>query len=369
MRLTSKLLGWLGRAFSLDPDAYLGLRIQGAGSMRWTVANGILTTTITGSSSAPLYIDLSQHTVRSLAAYVSIQPGYSVPFVASPDLSGDSALRLLEGTGDQGESNGDHLYVYTSPLYAHMDAVAVELAAAEDAIAVLPDELSTTTADGGWLDYLGSFYGVPRLPAEGDDAYSTRIVTEVLRPLGNNLAIEQAIVDYTGQQVSITDVVEFNAPQPRFDGTPKFDGAYNFLPSDQPIYGLFDAAIGYDLLGGDPPATETNRLRGIIDRMRDAGTQLRALTLGGSSLQDATPAAPTDDQDTLTISSRRRFDGMFAFDGSATFSGSVLEVGTLAGTSPTTRPVLTGTVAIGAGQIVIPDGLGGTMTLGVPYSQ
>lgn len=369
MRLTSKLLGWLSRAFSLDPDAYLGLRIRCSGSMSWTVYDGILTTDISGATSAPLRIDLSQHTISSLAAFISVQPGYSVPFVTSPDLSGASALRLLEGTGNQGESNGDHLYVYTSPLYAHTDAVAVELAAAEDAIAALPAELSTTTADGGWLDYLGSFYGVPRLPAEMDEAYSTRIVTEVLRPLGNNLAIEQAIADYTGQQVTITDVVEFNAPQPRFDGTPKFDGEYQFLPSDQPIYGLFDAAIGYDLLGGDPPATETIRLTGIINRMRDAGTQLRALTLGGSELLDTTPAVPGDDQDALTISTRRRFDGLFAFDGSTTFSGSVLEVGTLAGTSPATQPVLTGTVAIGAGEIVIPDGFGGTMTLGVPYSQ
>lgn len=334
--------------------------------MQWRVADGILTTTVSAGA-APLVIDLSAHTIRSLASFVSLQPGYSVPYVTSPDLSGASALRLLEGAGDQDESNGDHLSVYTSPLYAHMDASAVELDAAERAIALLPAELSTTTADGGWLDYLGSYYGVARLPDEQDEPYSVRIVTEVLRPLGNGVAIEQAIADYTGQEVSIVDVVEFNAPQPRFDGTPHFDGEYNFLPSDQPIYGLFDAIIGYDLLGGDPPAVEAARLRALINRLRDAGTQLRALTLGGSILSDTTPGVPGDDVDTLTITTRRFFDGAFKFDGSAKFSGPLLETGTLADTSPANSPTQAGPVALGTGTMSIPDGFGGTMDLAVSF--
>ena len=328
MRLTSKLLGWLSRAFDRDPVAFLGLRIDYAGPMQWQVADGILTTSVqTGPS---LTIDLSVHTIGSLAGYVSLQPGYSVPFIAGADLSGASALRILEGKGDPGESNGDHLYVYTSPLFAFMDAYAVELAAAEAAIVAMPLELSTTTADGGWLDYLASYYAVPRQAGEMDGVFALRIIAEVLRPLGNNLAIEQAIADFTGQSVSIVDVVEYRAPEPSFDGTPHFDGTYHYQAQPTPVYGLFDAIVGYDLLSGSPIADEEARLRAVIERLRDAGTQLRALSLTGSVLSDVTPGVPTDDIDSLIITHGRHYDGAFHFDGSIRFGGSIVNTGGIA---------------------------------------
>ena len=332
MRLTGKLLGWLNRAFDKDPLAYLGLRLNYAGSMQWQVADGVLTTTVRGGGGIGLTVDLAGYTVGSLATFFQAQTGYSVPFVASSALSGASALRLLEGTGDQAESNGDHLFVYTSPLYGILDAYAVELAAAEDAIAAMPAEMSIPTADGGWLDYLGSYYAVPRQPGEMDGVYGLRIIAEVLRPLGNNLAIEQAIADFTGQTVSIVDVVEYSG-EPKFDGAASFNGAYTFLPGTHPIYGLFDAVVGYDLLGGNPPAQEAARLRAIIERLRDAGTQLRSLSLGGSQLSDAITQRPTDDEDTLVIGAPRYFDGTFRFDGGIPFSGPGSVTGTIAGTS------------------------------------
>lgn len=330
MRLSPKLLGFLNRAFDKDPDAFLALRLQYDGAMSWRVADGVLTTSITGGSGAPLTVELSGLTIRSLAGWLSIQTGYSVPFVM--DAAAEvSALRLIEAQGDPSLSNGDHLLAYGSLLYALIDPVAAELSDAEKAIAAMPDEMATTTASGSWLDYLGSFYAVPRLTGEMDPIYARRIITEVLRPLGNNLAIEQAIADYTGQQVSIVDVIEYLAPEPLFSGLSNFDGSKTYQPASRPRYGQFDAVVGYDLLGGDVPTAFLATIRGIIGRIRDAGYLLRAVELTGSTLDDTAQTIPVDDQGTLVLSYRRRFDGMFSFDGSFPFAGAAVQSGTIAG--------------------------------------
>jgi hypothetical protein len=369
MRLSSKLLGWLNSAFNKDPLAWLALRVQYDGAMQWQVADGLLTTTVQGGSGTALSIDLAGYTVHSLAGFLALQPGYTVAFEASAELSGASALRLVEGSGDPALSNGDHLLAYDSLLHAYVDTLAAELEQAQAAIVALPAELATTTAHGSWIDYLGSYYAVPRLTGEADGVYSSRIITEVLRPLGNNVAIEAAIADYTGQRVTISDVVTFSTPEPHFSGIAHFDGASHFLPGSQAIYGLFDCLVGYDILGGDVPVAYIARLRTIIDRIRDAGTQLRAIVLTGSALLD-TAALPTEGADTLQISHRRRFDGLFNFDGSFFFAGAFLESGTMSGTASTTGlvdtsvevDVLAGGAIVG---VLVPDGAGGTVPLSV----
>lgn len=331
MRLSSKLLGFLNRAFSKDADAFLALRLRyDGGPMRWTVRDGYLLTDVAGGPGGNLSIDLSLHTVRSLAGVLSLAPGYVVPFVAGADQYDASALRLLDGTGDQDDSNGDHLTAYSSILYSWLDMLAVELDMAERAIVAMPAEMNTRTADGEWLDYQGSLYAVPRFPGEPDRLYGARIITEVLRPLSNNVAIEAAIAAYTGTDVRIVDVVIYRSPEPRFAGLAKFDGLYKFNPSAAAVYGLFDGVVGYNLLDGDVPTAFVASVRAIIERVRAAGTQLRGLTLAGSVLTD-TADLPTDDDDTMTVTHGRFFNGSFNFDGWATFGGSVQEVGHIAG--------------------------------------
>ncbi len=353
MRLTSKLLGFLNKPFSRDPEAFLALRLRYlGGTMQWTVADGVLTTVVTGGPGVNLSIDLSQHTVASLAGVLSLAAGYLVPYVAGAAQNGASALRLLDGTGDQMASNGDHITAYGSILQAWIDACAVELDLAEQAINALPSEMNTATADGEWLDFQGSMYAVERIPGEPDRQYGSRIITEVLRPLSNNVAIEAAILDYTGSNVSIVDVVFFRSPEPAFDGIPRFDGSYAFNPTAAAVYGLFDCYLGYDLVNGGVPTAFEASVRALVERVRAAGTQLRTITLTDSALTD-TVNRPYDGMDlsvdSMDILHARRFDGSYAFDGSNLFSGNYRERGTieatlqiLAETSPFELRVLVG---------------------------
>src|SRR3546814_4396237 len=84
--------------------------------------------------------------------------------------------------------------------------------------------MSTKTAQGEWLDELGGYYGVPRIQGENDASYGPRIIAEVLRPRGNNVAMEAAIKVYTGQDAKVTDVTLYGDPFPRYDATIRYDG-------------------------------------------------------------------------------------------------------------------------------------------------
>lgn len=354
MRLSPKLLGFLNRAFWKDPDAFLALRVQYAGPMQWTVYDGFLTTAVTGGPGVPLSIDLSLYTMATLASFIARQPGYSVPYIPNdPVQAGASALRLVEGTGNIYESNGDHLLGYTNVLHAWIDAMAIELAAAELAIAGIPDEMSTVSADGTWLDYQGSFYAVPRLPDEPDALYGQRIIATVLRPLGNNVAMEAAIQAYTGQAVTISDVTVYTAPEPHYDGTPKYDGTYHHLPGVTPLYNLFDALVGYDLIAGGTPTGFLASVKAIIAGMRDAGMHLRAINLGGSALSDLV-APSSDDADTLVVTTLRRHDGERRYDGTVPYCGDTQDSGTLAA-STITVPII-GVVVAPAPVAALPAG-------------
>lgn len=360
MGILARLLASMNRAFDKDPDAFLGLRLQYDGGMQWQILDGVLTTAVQGGSGGPLRIDLAPLSLLGLAGKLVLQPGYSVPYTADAVNQGASALRLLQTTGDIRTSNGDHFYAYTSVLYAYLDAMGQELDLARQAIAAIPDELSVTSADGEWLDFLGSYYAVRRLNGEVDGLYARRIIAETLRAKGNNVAIEMAIQDYTGQDVTIADVVIFRGPEPSFDGIPHYDGAYKFQLASVPAYGLFDCQVGYDLLGGSQPPAYIATLRGIIERLRDAGTQLRNVTLTGSSLSDRGPL-PTDDLDTLVITRSQVFDGSFNFDGTRQYSGGVSTIGTIEGAADRVVKSLTSLLIVQDSspsrvQVTLPDG-------------
>ena len=368
MRLTTKLLTHINRAFRKDPDAFLALRLSYDGGMQWQVAEGVLSTTVQGGSGVALSIPLAGLTVAELAGVLSVQRGYTTPWVVPAPQSGAAALRLLDGQADIALSNGDHLLAYGSILYAYLDAMTQELALAQTAIVAMPDMMNTATAAGDWLDLQGLMYAVPRLAGEPDGLYARRIIVEVLRPKGNNVAIEAALMSYIGQDVTINDVIIFRGPEPSFDGIPAFDGQYTFQPAAVPVYGLFDAVVGYDLIAGGDPDSFITTLRSLVERLRDAGTQLRSVILGGAALLDV-GELPTDTVDTLVTTHFNRFDGSFAFDGSRFFSGDRVVYGTIEedgdGLPPADAPylqVLYGGVPMGV-LIEHPDGSVGRVLL------
>lgn len=301
MRLTSRLLSFLNRVFDKDPRAFLALRLSYDGKMTWTVADAVLTTQVAGGSGGPLSVDLTQYTLGGLVAFLVTRPGYSVPYWDSSLNSVLGARVLLDGSGDPSQSNGDHLYAYTNVLFSWLEPVARELQTASDQIAQALAQLNTRTASDMWLDEWGAYYGVPREAGERDASYGPRIIAEVLRPRGNNVAIEAAIKAYTGQQTSVTDVIQWTPTTPLFNGAYNFDGSKTYNAHSSPIYGLFDVDYGYDLLDGTDFNSFANTVRALIERLRDAGTHLRSLTLTASQISDSV-AEPVDSFDSGVVS-------------------------------------------------------------------
>lgn len=296
MTTLDRLLEYLTGEYDSSPDPLLALRLTyQTGQMQWSIANDILTTTVAAAGSGvSLSVDLSQYTLSTLAVFLGSQPGYAVLYLDQTGSSGLSALALVPASGDIATSNGDHIYVAQNPNWTHLAAIAKELELVATAIALGPLEMQTTTADGTWLDVLGSYYAVPRQLGEQDAQYSPRIPAEVILPRQNNTAIAAALEASTAQIATVVDAPIFGHPQPAYDGEIAFSGAPHFFNASAAlILNLFDVSIGYAILGGLSPDDFLVLVRRQIDRLRAAGTHLRNLTMTASVMGDVfTP--PTD---------------------------------------------------------------------------
>lgn len=300
MKLTTKLLDFLHRIFDTDPAQFLVFRIGYDGTLAWKVDSGTFSTTVTGGSGSALSVDLSTLSLLDLAVFLSSQPGYSVSFVDSSALMQLSGLVLLDASGDNVSAYGDRIYGFTNWLYSYTGAQSVELVEAGRQVSNMLEQMNVVSADGDWLDVHGSYLGVPRLVGELDAQYSPRIIAEVLRPRSNNVALEAAILAYTGQVTTVVDVVSYQSVTNAHDTSKNHNSEINYNSSSTPVYGLFDVTTAYDLLSGSSLSQFRAILSGIIDRIRSAGTQLRALNLDAGTVVD-TVTTPTDAISTLSL--------------------------------------------------------------------
>jgi hypothetical protein len=273
------LLAHLHRVFDKSPREALALRIGYAGDgLSWTIADETLATQVTGGAGDDLTVSLADHTVASLAAFIAAAPGYSVSDV-SADLSGRSALILLDGAGDVATSNGNRLMAYTSLLWAllHPWARALKLAATDIAEAV--KQVSLDLAEGEYLDYHGDYYGLRRIPGESDDSYLSRLIAYVLIARNNNVAIQVAIAHNFGispdlVQVVDADLLEYGVPLVH-NGAVTHDGAKWHNGRTVPREIGVDRAL-FDVM---MPASvyESSDVVGVVNQFKAAGTHLRRL--------------------------------------------------------------------------------------------
>jgi len=261
MTLTQRLINYLHRVFDKNPDQFLALRIQCNGmGLTWTICDGVLTTKPVGGTALPLTINLRAYTVAQLAMLIAAQPGYTVLYVDSSARSVLSSQVLMDAAGNVGQTNGDHLYGFTSVLWAYMDANAEQLAEAGQQIGNMLQQMNTISAADMWLDYQGAFFGVPRNLGELDAQYGPRIIATVIRPLGNNVAIESALrVLNGGLAASVVD--------------------YDELVNNS--YGLFDVnfAVSLTMLQVTTILGWQTAISTIINSMRDAGTHVRQINI------------------------------------------------------------------------------------------
>lgn len=186
--------------FDKDPGAELVFRLRHALGAAWLIADGVMTAT---AGAQEFSYDLATTTVAGLVAKLRAD-GFDVLSIAS-EFDTYSALVLISGSGQQAETNGDHVHAFTSLMWALMSGYAREVNAAEYQVRQALLQMVITTAEGEWLDLWGTLYGVPRLDGESDVAYRIRIPREAFRVRVNARAIELAIKELTGKDVQILE--------------------------------------------------------------------------------------------------------------------------------------------------------------------
>lgn len=323
MSKLNKLLGFLNRSFSVDPEQFLAFRLQYSGSMQWNISESILTTTVVGGPGLPLSVDLTGYTVMSLVNYLAAQPGYSVSNMTTS--SSMSALVLMDGGADQSASNGDHLYGHLSLLFAFMNGFAVELNSAEIAVKGMLAEMATTTADGEWLDLWGSYLNVQRLTGEADSDYGPRIIVEVIRPRENNVAIAMAIQEAFGEPAQVIDVRLWVSAAQYYNSVFTHNSSHTYGSPIAPLYGLFDVQYGYNLESGLDMVTFASAVSAFVQRFRAAGTQMRTLSLVSGSTMTDSVAAPSDALG-VTVLQTYYHDSFYSYGGGISYTGGISTV-------------------------------------------
>lgn len=186
--------------FDKSPAAQLAFRLSHPDGATWRVADEALT--VTAGSVSSTY-QLAGLTFAALRAALE-EDGFTVSNM--PDqLAGRPAIMLAEGNGDERQSNGDHLYTFTSLLWVMLSGYAVELREAEDNVQQALRQMVLGQAEDIWLDLWGALYDQQRKPGELDAAFAPRIKREAFRLRVNAIAIEKAVLDATGYDITIEE--------------------------------------------------------------------------------------------------------------------------------------------------------------------
>ncbi len=206
MKLTKKLMRALYKPFSRDPLSFFAMTIDYDGTMTWKIEDETLATTTVGGSGGPLSLSLKTRTLTTLATAINALPGYTA--VVQPGVTGSTrALTLLDGINTPAASNGNHLFAYTSLVWAQMDAYARELQDAANSIVDMLRQMRLDLAEGEWSDFwLSQTIGGRRISGESDAELDTRIISTILRVKCNNTALENIVLEQTGVSVDIIDI-------------------------------------------------------------------------------------------------------------------------------------------------------------------
>ena len=315
-----KLLDYVHDAFDKGPNSFLAMYLDGNyGLFTWQVYEKNLMLWSNGSVFET--IDLTQYTLGTLANYLSGINGITVTGLTQ-NYQNISACALIDGVGYTDQPGGDILMAYRSTLWMYIDAMTVELANAKTAIGNMLQQMSIPTASDTWLDQWGSYFGVARILGEVDDLYGPRIIAEVIKPRGNNKAIELAILQKYGQKATVQDIAVYNTTQPTYNGAHTYNGSIHYNNSVAPEYGLFSIVVGYDILNSGDPPSFTSDIQAFLEDLRDAGTFLQSVSLASSSspILDSIAYPSSDTEITLTTTTGYTYNGMHTYNGSISYA-------------------------------------------------
>lgn len=228
MTSLQKLIGHLPRYFDAEPAQQLTLRVSHPHGFAWSIADRILTAKTEADTSIGVYA-LDSMTITELADALTADGCLVTEFAEVGHLQADV---LIDGSGRESESNGDHLYCYTSMLWSVLDAYSVVVdQSAADVVEALK-EAYLHSSRGEWLDLWGDYFGVPRvsrlrlapftwsasetwtsgnkkwglgLEPLTDEFYSPMVVKETIRPRSNAYAIERAVFELSGMKCRLRE--------------------------------------------------------------------------------------------------------------------------------------------------------------------
>jgi hypothetical protein len=208
------------------------------------------------------------------------------------EFSSLGAHMLLDGSNDQANSNGTHLYAYSAQLWALFASYSIELDRAQYSLIQALRQMIIKQASDEWLDLWGALYDYKRTPGKSDTVYAEEIPREAFRKRVNALAIEKAILELTGKDVRIEEpwANMFRLDESRLSGNDRlYDGA----------------TTGYHLIRPvSATPIEWDDVLSVIERNRAAGVtvlppETRLKTLVSGRVAGRIYSARTDTQAAL----------------------------------------------------------------------
>jgi len=124
------------------------------------------------------------------------------PFLHIPNKSSSTWDDVINPAEDElPDTQPDELYNITESLRQAIEEAGIDVETGKKMMYL-------TSAEGEWVDYWGSYFGVSRLANEDDDHYKQRIIGEVIRPKQTVEGIIDCIATYTGLDKSQIIVFE-----------------------------------------------------------------------------------------------------------------------------------------------------------------
>lgn len=251
-----KLTASVYSAFDKSPRARIVARVRSGVALRWVIRNRKLTLYLDGPTPWAEF-DLMEMTLRELFTQLGTL-GLGVDARDDPILERRAAA-LISGEG--GPSSEFVLSVYDSLLWSFLDAFAVELEAAGQAVDEAIKQLYLGTAEGEWLDFWGEFLGLGR-GGRDDESYRHYLIEETLRLRSSAVGIEKAVKDATGEQIVVYEPWRdmFTLDESALGGGAHLqDGNFYTFNVIEPV---------------GPPGTDWDAVMPVIHRNRPGGTHV-----------------------------------------------------------------------------------------------
>lgn len=275
--MRNALLDRLYGAFDKSPSPTPALKLSGD-NLTWVVSEESLSVK-NGAGTTIADIPLNGLSITDLSRALPV-PGLGVELTGP--LTSLSAHVLIPGSGNTSDPGGGVITGHRSVLWAFLSAYAVELERAKSQVSEAVSQASLHSAQGEWLDFWGSYFGLSRLGLASDEDYRDHIVSEAFRTRVNRYAIEQAVLDLTGSDVAITEPWQsiFRLSHSKLSGS----------------HALHDGLVtGYNLIRPViPSGADWDAVMAVINRNKAAGVMVSHPVLAVPAMQVVVmPTEPT----------------------------------------------------------------------------